>query len=207
MMSGREREGRESWFRFIFSQAPAWIIALIAVFGFIAGYGTRYAQAPARHGKASTAAPQPTVTVTKTVPVGGQASPLASGGTQLASYPVNLPPGYAVPLGVTPPTQSQFIHVGGFGDLVLNTSGLVGPGSNLLPLSGDKMILLKSGSTPTYKTCSTGTGFVSSVDNTTGAAFCLIEGTGKLAGISVSSIGSAQPYDSVLQVTVWQGAS
>jgi hypothetical protein len=207
MMSGREREGKESWLRFIFSQAPAWITALIAVVGFVAGYGTRYAQTPPGHGTAPTAAPQPTVTPSKTVTSGGQAILQASGGRQLASYPVNLPPGYAVPLGVTPPTQSQFIHVGSLGDLELNTSGMVGPGSNFLPLSGDKMILLQSGSTPTYKACSTGTGFVSSVDNTVGAAFCLTEASGKEAGISVSSIGSAPPYYSVLQVTVWQGAS
>jgi hypothetical protein len=206
-MSGREHEGKESWLRFIFSQAPAWITALIAVVGFIAGYGTRYAQAPAGHGSAPTAAPQPTVTLPKAAPVGSQASPSASGGRQLASYPVNLPPGYSVPLGVTQPTQSQFIHVGSLGDLDLNTSGSVGPGSNFLPLSGDKMVLLQSGSTPTYKGCSTDTGFVSSVDNTTGATFCLTEASGKVAGISVSSIGSAPPYYSVLQVTVWQGAS
>jgi hypothetical protein len=200
-MSEREGEGKESWLRFIFSQAPVWISALIAVVSFIAGYGTRYAQAPAGH----VAVPQPTVT--QTMPARGHPSSSASPGTQLASYPVKLPPGYSVPLGVTPPTQSQFIHVGGLGDLNLNTTGLVGPGSNFLPLSGDKMILLQSGSTPTYEACSTGTGFVSSVDNTTGAVFCLIEGTGKVAGISVSSIGSAQPYYSVLQVTIWQAAS
>ncbi len=61
MMSSHEREGKESAFRFIFREGPAWISALTAVatlvVGFIAGYGTRYAQVPAQSATAPAASP------------------------------------------------------------------------------------------------------------------------------------------------------
>lgn len=44
------------------------------------------------------------------------------------------------------------------------------------------------------------------VDNNVGAAFCPIETTGRIVGVTVTSIDSSQPYASVLSVSVWQDA-
>jgi hypothetical protein len=197
---------------------PAWItsitglIAVLTAAGFFVGHATA----------SSNAAAQPTVTVIKTVQVGAAANPVSSAsaptstastptssssatsasgvanGTQLGSYSIDLSAYYSVPLGATKPTQAQFIDSASGGDLFYNGGDYV-PGQ-----SSEQMVSLPDGTTPTYKSCSTGTTFVGLVADTAGASFCVIETSGKLAGIYVTSDQSGY---AVLQVTVWQYTS
>ena len=120
-----------------------------------------------------------------------------SGGTQLGSYDINLPVNYSVPLGPTAPTQAQFSTGGVNGDIWED-----GP---LLPVAPDKMLNLAVGTTPTYQSCTTDTVFETQATNTQGSAFCLVE-TGRIAGVTVTSLNATQPNYVVLHVVVWQDA-
>lgn len=196
---------------------PAWItaitglVATLTTAGFIVGHATA----------GSSAAPQPTVTITKTIQVGAGAAvnpaPSATGkssagstnstagatgvanGTQLGSYSIDLSMSYSVPLGATKPTQAQFSSSSSGGDLYFNGGVEFRTG-----LSSEELVSLPDGATPTYQACSTATTFVDSAGYSAGTSFCVIETAGKLAGVYVSSEQSSY---AVLQVTVWQYAS
>lgn len=196
---------------------PAWItaitglVATLTTAGFIVGHATA----------GSSAAPQPTVTITKTIQVGAGAAvnpaPSATGkssaaitnstagatgvanGTQLGSYSIDLSMSYSVPLGATKPTQAQFSNSSSGGDLYFN-----GGVEFLTGLSSEELVSLPDGAAPTYQACSAATTFVDSVDDSTGTSFCVIETAGKLAGVYVSSEQSSY---AVLQVTIWKYTS
>ncbi len=183
---------------------PAWISAIAAVIVALTGAGFFAGRVSA---PASPAA-QPTKIITKTVPAAPPVSPAASAasaspsgagatagnGTLLGSYSFQLTNGYSAPLGPTAPTQAQ-IASGGTYDISYN--GGIYPGTN------EKMVSLPNGSTPTYSACTTGTVFEDSASLTQGTAFCIIETSGRVAGVSIASIGSSSLYV-VLKATVWK---
>lgn len=210
----KKASAASGWGR-VFELGPAYltaigtVIAALTAGGYFAGRAT---------GQPS---PQATVTVTATAtPVvtsapaqasSGQASPSASGavanGTQLGSYNTHAPPFVTFPLDGTAPTQAQFVREGGQGDLSLDTNGMAGPGTDFLPANGNQMVQLPGGSTLSYSACTSVPGFVQKVDNTVGATFCILEGSGKVAGVTVTSIDSTAPYLTNLRVIVWQNVS
>ena len=62
--------------------------------------------------------------------------------------------------------------------------------------------------TPAYAACKADTLVTNSEANSQGTAFCLIETTGDMAGVTVQSVYLAQlPYDIVLQVTLWTNSA
>jgi hypothetical protein len=181
---------------------PAWIASLATLIvaltgaGFFAGRVT------------SSPAVQPAKIVTKTVtdtPTTGQGSATpqtslagtaatADDGAQLGSYSFQLTNGYSAPLGPKAPTQSQ-IAAGGAYDISYN--GAVSAGSN------EKIVSLPSGVTPTYSACTTGTVFEPFASVTQGITFCIIETTGLVAGVTLTSVSTTPTYVE-FNVTIWR---
>ena len=147
----------------------------------------------------SSAAPAPAGS--STAPSSATSSPApadtAGNGTLEGSYTFNITNTYEAPLGPAQPTQSNIVSVssGGTCDLIYN--GLLGS------CNQEKIISLPSGSTPTYTACTTGTIYVPNVSPVQGAAFCIEETSGRVAGITVASVGTSSSYVS-LKVIVWQ---
>ncbi len=199
--------------------SPAWIVsiagavAVLLAAAFIAGRATA-------SGKTATPAVIVTVAAPPSTPAApstqarpsSSPSPLEStpgsptavaNGRQLGSYSFdftlsNEP--YDVPLGSSRPTQSQF-NTSGTGDL---SSAYPGDVNILIPINGDKMLGLPSGTTPTYKACTASTLFTGQAATTEGTVFCLSETAGRMLGVTVVSSQSSYV---VLRVTVWQNAS
>ena len=201
----------KSALRTIGELGPAWITSITGLIVALTGAGFLVGHATATTNTAA----QPTVTIIKTVQAGAAANPASSdsaasdasssnsatdgsgaaNGTQLGSYSIDMADYYSAPLSAAKPTQSQFTSDSG--DLFYDGVSFTTRGS-------DQLVSLPNGTTPTYKACSTGTTFADSAGDTAGSSFCLVEATGKLAGVYVSSEQS--DYD-VLQVTVWQYVS
>lgn len=188
---------------------PAWISALAALLAALAAAGFFAGRVSA----SPTPTAQPTVFVTTTVTpspasqadsTGGPStsSPsvgnTAGNGTELGAYTFRLTNGYAAPLGASAPTQAQITQSGTSYDVYFN--GEITAGSN------ERIISLASGSTPTYSACTTGTVFEQSPPANQGTAFCIIETSGRVAGVTVASVGNS-PYYLVLKVTTWQYVS
>ena len=183
---------------------PAWLSAIAAVIVALTGAGFFAGRVSA---PASPAA-QPTKIITKTGPAAPPVSPEASAasaspsgagstagnGTLLGSYSFQLTNSYSAPLGPTAPTQSQIVS-GGTYDISYN--GDIYPGTN------EKMVSLPNGSTPTYSACTTGTVFEDSAPLTQGTTLCIIETSGRVAGVTITSIGSSSQYV-VLKATLWK---
>ena len=179
------------WKRFA-ELGPAWISALVAVIGLLTG-GAVYVVV--RVG----ASPPAKATAT---PSGSTASPSSTGGTdtagngtQLASYSFQLTNSYWALLGLTAPTQAQIGQGVGSYDIFYYDAFQPGP--------GEKMLSLPNGSTPTYSACATDRVFVGSASATQGTAFCVVETTGRVAGVTVTSVNGSPNY-AVLKVTLWQ---
>jgi hypothetical protein len=69
------------------------------------------------------------------------------------------------------------------------------------------MLSLPNGATPTYQACKTDTLTSDEESNNAGTAYCLIETTGEMAGVTVVSANLAQtPWYLVLHVMVWENA-
>ncbi|WP_169739766.1 hypothetical protein [Actinospica robiniae] len=182
-----------------------WITSIATLITALTGTGLFFIGRATAPRVATTPTTQVTVTPAD-APSTASSSATKANGTLLGTYTFQIPPYATVPLGTTQPTQAQFVQGSGLGDLYLDTSGLVGPGTDFKPANGNKMVVLPSGTPATYQSCSTDTGFVQNVDNTVGAVFCLIETTGRIPGVTVMSIESSQPYASVLHVSLWQDA-
>lgn len=181
---------------------PAWIASLATLIvaltgaGFFAGRATSSpaAQAPKVITKTVTDAPTTGQgSATPQTSLAGTAA-TADDGAQLGSYSFQLSNGYTAPLGPKAPTQSQ-IASGGAYDIWYN--GAVSPGSN------EKIVSLPSGATPTYSACTTGTVFESSAPLTQGITFCIIETTGLVAGVTLTSVSTTPNYVQ-FKVTVWK---
>lgn len=206
-MSTTEKQSKRGWSQLV-EHGPNWIKAITAVFvalvaagggGYVAGR-TIQPDAPAA------AAKTVTVTTTVTAPPSStptsppsSSQPAVANGTELGSYPVSLPYYYSVPLGPVAPTQSQFVHGGADGSDIFQ-AGVFSPNS------GNKMLNLPGGSTPTYQSCAAQTVFETQANTTPGTAFCLVE-TGRMVGITVTSLSTGQPSYVVMHVTVWQNQS
>lgn len=102
-----------------------------------------------------------------------------------------------MPLGPQQPVQAQFTQTMSAGDLHFNGFDY-SPGR-----AGEQLVSLPNGTTPTYKACSTATTFTSSVADTQGASFCILEEDGDFAGVYVAADQSGYAQ---LQASVWQGA-
>jgi hypothetical protein len=185
------------------------ILGTLAGAGLVAGCGSHHAASPSS---------APTVIVTKTVaaapastaasaPAAASASavtPVPSGpgattgdGTLLGTYSFQLTNGYGAPLGLAAPAQPQMVAVNSGGAYDLMYNGGLGAGS------GEKMVNLPNGATPTYSACSTGTAFISGATPDQGTAFCIIETNGQMAGVVVSGLGTS-PATASFKVTVWK---
>lgn len=182
---------------------PAWISAIAAVIVALTGAGffAGRVSAPASLANQPTKISATTVPTAAPVSAGTSASASPSGvaatvgnGTLLGSYSFQLTNAYNAPLGPTAPTQSQ-IAAGGAYDV--GYSGDLSAGNN------EKMISLPAGTTPTYSACTTGTVFEDSASPAQGTSFCIIETSGRVAGVTVTAMGSSLSY-AVLQVTVWK---
>jgi hypothetical protein len=198
--------------RFAGSRA-AWIASVAALVAALAGAGCS--------GATSKSAVQPTSTIATSAPAASATtiSPVASAappstpaaatgpanGTLLGSYSFTLPRDGAAPIGTTAPTQAEILAGGPGPDIVWETDD---GGSPLGTPGQDKIVSLPNGTTPTYAACKADTLVTNSETNSQGTAFCLIETTGDMAGITVQSVNlSQQPYDIVLQVTLWTNSA
>jgi hypothetical protein len=150
------------------------------------------ASAPAASAPASTASPAaPTTSGTEA----------AGDGTQLGAYGFELTDGYSAPLGVAAPAQSQMVSVNSGGPYDIMYDGNIEAGS------GEKMISLPNGATPTYSACTTGTTFISGATPEEGAAFCIIETSGQMAGVTISGLSSSPATTATFKVTIWKFVS
>lgn len=186
---------------------PAWIASLATLIvaltgaGFFAGRVSASSSQSAQPPKTVTR----TVTATPTSPQGASTSGTTSttgNGTELGTYTFRLPSGYGAPLASTAPTQSEIAAAGGADDITWPTE--------LAPLSvgnGDQMVGLPNGSTPTYSSCTGNTTLQNVASTNQGTAFCIIETSGRVAGVAVTSIVRSTNSYITLQVTVWTDVS
>lgn len=191
---------------------PKWITSIAGFIVALTGAGFFVGHATATQ----VATPQPTITIIKTVLAqatttatsSSSASPGATGttgataapgvanaanGTQLGAYTIDLSWGYSVPLTTAKPGQAQFTTTD-VGDVNLGNYAIS-------PLNGDKVVTLPGGTKPSYQACSNASTFVNGLGVTAGASGCVVEASGKLAGVYVDS---QQSTGLVLDVTVWQ---
>ncbi len=146
--------------------------------------------------------PSPAPAVTATTPPGGSTGTSANGDL-LGSYTFRLGQYTSAPLGATAPTQDQILA--NSGDIVWNTGA---GGSPLQPGNGEQIANLPSGTALTYQICKADTVFSVSASPNPGTAFCIIETTGRMAGVTVVSTNLAQqPYYLILHVAVWENSS
>lgn len=210
---------RKGWSERISEVGPAWITAISGLLAVLVGGGA-YIAGHASGSGASGPAPQPTTTVTvatATVTVTATAtaaSPapnptrtprasqtIASNGSKLGTYTVDLPEGYSIPLAASQPTQSQFDSSKRNGDL-----GYDDVNGYYYPLGNDRMVQLANGTMPTYQACTSSTAFTNGIGGgNLGTEFCILE-SGKIAGVEVVS-QSSTTSDYFLKVTVWRNAS
>lgn len=211
---------RKGWSERISEVGPAWITAITGLIAVLVG-GGGYIAGHASASGPTDPAPQPTATVTvaatATVTVAATATAassatnptqtphtsqtIASNGSELGSYEVDLPQGYSIPLGASKPTQSQFDSSQQTGDLDYNDVY-----GTYQVLGSDKMVQLPDGTTPTYQACTGATAFTSAINGgSLRVAFCILE-NGKIAGVEVVS-QSSTTSDYSLQVTVWRNTS
>lgn len=135
---------------------------------------------------------------------GGATVTTAPNGTVLGSYPFTLPQYGSAPLGPTAPTQAQILSRTGQ-DIIWNTGA---GGSPLQTGGGDTMLYLPSGATPTYQACKADAKTTDEESYNAGTAYCLIEATGRMAGVTVTSASVSQsPWYLDLHVTIWEYSS
>jgi hypothetical protein len=160
-------------------------------------------KAPTTSTAATTAPPpgagSPTAAPQTSSPAGSPSAapvPTVSNGTQLGTYTFDLTNGYAAPLSDTAPGQTQMVQVNSAGtcDVVYN--------GGLGTCNQEKIISQPNGSVPTYASCTGGTIFLDGVSAVQGTSFCIIETNGRVAGVTVASVGTSSAYVS-LKVTVW----
>lgn len=124
-----------------------------------------------------------------------------SNGTQLATYSFDLPIGFSAPLGVSQPTRAQFNPADG-GDI-----GYSGNFSTLGVGRGEQQLDL-GGAAPSYQACAADTLIENGALPKTGTTFCVVETGQRMAGVTVTSVGTTQtgnPYVT-LDVTLWQNS-
>lgn len=197
---------------------PVWISALTGILAVLFGAGFFVGKT------AGAPKPQPTVTVTATATAtapavsapaatssAGAPSPAASptgsavsaDGQLLGSYAVTLPRDGSAPLGAAAPTQAQIL-AGTDYDIVWNYElggAPVGAGS------GEQILGLPNGSTPTYQACKADTLATNTESSNPGTAFCIIETSGRMAGVVVKSVDiGVNPANIVVSVQVWNNA-
>lgn len=125
----------------------------------------------------------------------------APNGTVLGSYNFTLGQYRSAPLGPTAPTQSQILSGSGQ-DVIWNTGA---GGAPLQTGSGDTMLILPSGATPTYRVCKADTITSDEESRDAGTAYCLREATGRMAGVTVASAHVSQsPWYLNLHVVIWK---
>lgn len=185
------------WQQIAASVAAAAILALLAFFGhLIFSHSNASAAGHKGSGSDSTAAPTVSREGSATPTPSPDGSATASNGTQLASYSFQLTNGFSAPLGLTAPTQTQ-MGPPGSSDITFN--GIISAGV------GERMVSLPDGSTPTYSACATDTVFVTQISQAPGVAFCIIETTGRIAGVTVTSVNNSPNFvDVALKATLWQ---
>ncbi len=126
---------------------------------------------------------------------GNQGGP--TNGARLVSYSFDLPQAYGAPLGLAKPALSTLTYGYG-GDVYFNGTITTNRPDILIELPGDP--------TPTYQACADGNTLIeSSAVASQGTTFCIKE-NGRMAGVTVSSMGTTQsgaPYLE-LDVTIWK---
>jgi hypothetical protein len=116
-------------------------------------------------------------------------------GTLEGTYSFQLTEPYSAPLGATAPTQAQ-IASGAACDVYYS--------GQITSCNSEKIVSLPNGSTPSYSACTASTLFEDSASANQGTAFCIIETSGRVAGISVAAAGNTPSYYVTLKVSVWQ---
>jgi hypothetical protein len=135
---------------------------------------------------------------------GGATGTTAPNGTVLGSYTFTLGQYRSASLGPMPPTQAQILSGSGQ-DVIWNTGA---GGAPLQTGGGDTMLYLPSGATPTYQACKADTKTTDEESYNAGTAYCLIEATGGMAGVTVTSASVSQsPWYLDLHVTIWEYSS
>jgi hypothetical protein len=203
-------------------QAKKITVAALATLA-LAGCGTAAASTAATSARPSVAASAPAVPSASnspapvSLPSSATAAPSASpgvsttsgaattpgNGTLLGSYTFTLPQYGSAPLGAAAPDQAQILSGTGR-DVIWNTGA---GGAPLQTGGGDQMLSLPSGATPTYQACKTDTLTSDEESNNAGTAYCIIETTGEMAGVTVASANLSQsPWYLVLHVMVWENS-
>jgi hypothetical protein len=107
---------------------------------------------------------------------------------------------YTAPLGATKPTLAMMAQYGSGSSYDVEFSNEF---DALFPASGEQMLKLPSGSTPTYATCTANTLVVEDEPANPGTAFCIKETSGLMAGVTVVTTG-ASPNSVTLKVILWK---
>jgi hypothetical protein len=136
-------------------------------------------------------------------PTDAGAASATRNGTQVASYTFTMVANYTAPLGITKPTLAQMAEYGSGSSYDIEFSNEFGA---LFPASGEQMLKLPSGSTPTYAACTASTLVVQDESANPGVAFCIDETSGLMAGVVVVTTGTS-PTSVTLKVTLWKNVS
>ena len=209
--SSQEQQKKGAWTR-LAELGPAWIasigtlIVALTGAGFFAGRATITASSPPP--KVITK----TVTVTASAPAPSVSSPagtptasaaVSSDGELLGSYTITLPRDGSATLGPTAPTPQQIL-AGNGNDIEWNYEF---GGAPLQPEGGDQIVGLSSGTTPTYQACKASTLATNTESSNPGTAFCIIENSGRMAGVTVKSVDmGVNPVNIVLSIQVWSNS-
>ena len=195
--SPQQPQKKGFWGHFV-QLGPAWISALVAVVGLLAG-GAVYVVVHVGTSSTATVPPSPSPAVSREGTTAGPTLPedasTVANGTQLGSYSLPLTNATDAVLGLTAPTQAQIGQGLASYDILYYDGFAAGP--------GERTWSLPNGSTPTYSACTTTRIPEAGASPTQGTAFCIVETTGRIAGIKVTSISNSPNY-AVLQVTLWQ---
>lgn len=76
----------------------------------------------------------------------------------------------------------------------------------LFPATGEQMLKLPSGSTPSYAACTASTLVIEDEPADPGVAFCIHETSGLMAGVTVITTGIS-PTSVTLKVALWKDVS
>jgi len=206
-----QQSQKSVWTRFA-ELGPAWIASIGTLIVALTGAGFFAGRVTVTASNSPPKVITKTVTVTASAPATAASSPgnaptgspaASSDGELLGSYTVTLPRDGSATLGPTAPTAAQIL-ASSEGDVVWEYED---GGAPLGTGSGDQMVGLANGATPTYQACKNSTLATNTESSNPGTAFCVIETAGRMVGVTVKSVDiGINPVNIVLSVLVWSNS-
>lgn len=125
---------------------------------------------------------------------------------RVGAYSLVLSGGAYAPLGPTRPTLLQVQEATQQSEGVIQWRSVDAP-DQFNSGTGDSMVMLPNGTTPTFTACMAQTAPTPSVHVPQGSAFCILEPGYIVAGVYVNSLNLSTPGEADLQITIWKYSS